>query len=172
MTCGPHLHRPKTLLAEQLAKVLGVVPPRPEAQHAQDMAESLPGCRAEVDGYKAPTRLEYTADLREPPTLQSIGQMVEHQAAQHHVEAVIRVRKRLDRPDLEAHLHACSLRIPASQVDHLGRRVYPASLARWPCDSPGKDGEPTRSASHVEDPLARRDGGKLNHLSPKGRHPP
>ncbi len=154
MTCGPHLHRPKTLLAEQLAKVLGVVPPRPEAQHAQDMAESLPGCRAEVDGYKAPTRLEYTADLREPPTLQSIGQMVEHQAAQHHVEAVIRVRKRLDRPDLEAHLHACSLRI------------------RWPCDSPGKDGEPTRSASHVEDPLARRDGGKLNHLSPKGRHPP
>jgi hypothetical protein len=45
-------------------------------------------------------------DLREPSTLQLIGQIVQHQAAQHHVEVIVRKREGFDHPDLEARRQA------------------------------------------------------------------
>jgi hypothetical protein len=55
---------------------LGVVP-RPEAQHAEEVTDPLPGRRPEVDDHQAPRRLEHAVDLRQASTLQLVGQIVE-----------------------------------------------------------------------------------------------
>jgi len=148
-----------------------MIPSCPEAQHAQDMPESMPGGRAEVHGYQASARFENAADFREPALLQVIRQMVEHQAAQYHVEERVRVRERLDRRDLEPNLNAGPGRIPPSQADHLGRWVDAERLARSSSDASGNDRESSWATPHVQDPLTRGDGGEPHQLATQGRHP-
>src|SRR5438876_8440765 len=86
MSGGPHLRRVEARVTEHVSEAPGVIPPGPEAQHAEEVTDPLTRRRAEVDGNNAPTRLEDPADLRQPSPLHVVGQMVEHQTAQHRSE--------------------------------------------------------------------------------------
>jgi hypothetical protein len=146
-------------VAEHLSQAVGMIPPLPETEHAEDVTEPFSRRGSEVDGHKASSRLQYPADFPEPPTLELVGQMVEHQATQHHVESVGRVRKRLDHANVKAHPHACPCRVPARQRDHFRGRVDPESLA---CRSGDEAWGPYASAPgfHAKEFFARDDAGR------------
>src|SRR5262245_6775266 len=129
----PHLHGLEARLTDHLSKSRGMVPPGPETQHAEEMADPLLRRRPEVYRHQAPGRTEHAVDLSQPSTLQLIGEMVEHQAAQDHIETLVRRREGFDHPDLEARRHAGAGRPVASQLDHLRGGVDPADLAPGPC---------------------------------------
>ena len=62
MTRGPHFCSVEARVTEHVSEAPGVVPPGPEAQHAEEVTDPLTRRRAEVDGNNAPTRLEDPAD--------------------------------------------------------------------------------------------------------------
>ena len=124
MAGGPHLDCVEARVTEHRAEVFGVIPPRPEAKDAEEMTERPVGRRAEIDGHHAPPWLEHAPDFCQPSTLQLVGQMVKHEAVQHHVEVVVRIRERLDRSNLEAYPHARLCRVSVRELElwvkHLG----------------------------------------------------
>jgi hypothetical protein len=54
MTSGPHLDRVEAHLAEHRSETFGMVPPCPDAQHAEEVTDPIPGRCPEVDGHQAP----------------------------------------------------------------------------------------------------------------------
>src|SRR5262249_28956903 len=102
----PYLYRAESSLPEHLPEPLRVVPPCSQAKHAEKMAHPMPGRRREVDRHDSPVWLEHPADLHQSPTLQFVGQVMQHQTAQHHVEALVRIGQGLDHGHVEAGAHA------------------------------------------------------------------
>jgi hypothetical protein len=97
----PHLDRIEVGAAQHRSDVLGMVRSPPEPEHAEEVTEPVAGRGAEVDGHEAPRWPEYAPDLRQPSMLQVVGQVVEHQTAQHRVEVVLWVWERLDHAHFE-----------------------------------------------------------------------
>jgi hypothetical protein len=153
MSSGSHLDRVEASVTDHGADALGMIRPGPEPQHAEEVTRPPTRGRPEIDGRHAPAWSEDAADLQQPAVLQLVGQVVKHQAAEHHVEVVVRVRERLDRRDLEAHPDAGASGVAARERDHLRGRVDSTGFSRLTGHEGGHDGQPAGPAPHVEDPL-------------------
>ncbi len=106
------LHKPRLLLD----------PERPRAK-VRGLARMVRVLAVEDD--QTPARLQYAQDLREPPTLQAIGQVVHHPGTEHRVERLVGEGQVLDKGYLEIDGQAPPRSLGAGAGDLLGRSVDP-----------------------------------------------
>src|SRR5262249_28660798 len=113
--------------------------------------------------------LENPIDLRQPPTLQRVWQVMKHQRAQDSIEVQVRVRQGLDHTHVEANPCPEMGRLAARQCDHLGRRIESAHLTSSSRHRSNGESQSSRPAANVEDPLARYDARELDHPAMESR---
>jgi hypothetical protein len=171
MPSGPYFDGVETSITEHAAEAFGVIPARPEAQYAEEMTDSPIRARSEIDSRHAPTRSEYAADLGQPSTFQFVRQMVEHHAAQHHIEVVARVRQRLNHADLETYLDAGPGGVSTREFNHLRGGVDATDFRCRSGHPGGDDSQSAGAAAYVEHPLTGSDPSELNDPPMQSREP-